>query len=277
MSLFQLVIIALVQGLTEFLPISSSGHLLLVPALTHWPDQGIAIDVACHLGTLVAVLLYFYRDVWMMAHDVLRYPASRKATPGVKLFAFLIIGTIPAVALGWYIHHLNPDGIRDLKVVAWTMGIFAILLWIADSIGMKIKKTEHMNLAEAVLIGIGQAVALIPGVSRSGMTLTVARFLGYERVEAARFSMLLGIPAILGAGALAVWEWMHTPGGATLHEMLTAFALSALFGLMAIAFLMQWLKKMDMKVFVFYRLALAALLLAWLYYGFNPLHLNGVG
>jgi len=226
MSFEQIFVLALVQGLTEFLPVSSSGHLILIPALTDWPDQGIVTDVMVHVGSLFAVIVYFWRDVLML----LNIQAS----------------------------------IRGVEIVAWNAIIFGILLYVADVVGKRTKVMENMTLAPALVIGVAQAIAIIPGTSRSGITMTAARFLGYERAEAARFSFLLGIPAIAAAGAYTALELIEV-GGSIPSDALKAAGLTFFAALAAIALLMAIVKRFGFFIFMVYRLLLAAVLFALMY------------
>ena len=188
MSLEHLLFVAIVQGITEFLPISSSGHLILAPAVTGGADQGPVIDVAVHVGTLFAVVLYLWRDVLRMLRGTLRGLSGRRDAGGL-LALQVIIGTIPVVAAGYlYSRYFGFDALRSAEVVAWATLGFGLVLWIADRVGMTVRRIEHMTMGSTVFIGFAQVLALIPGTSRSGITMTAARLLGFERSEAARFS-----------------------------------------------------------------------------------------
>ncbi len=264
MSIEQIIVLAIVQGLTEFLPVSSSGHLLLIPALTDWPDQGIVTDVMVHVGSLFAVIAYFWRDVINLligTKDI----ALRKKTDNARMAGYIALATIPALALG---AGLKLSGlyehIRGVEIVAWNAVIFGVLLYVADVVGKRTKVMEDMTLSPALVIGCAQALALIPGTSRSGITMTAARFLGFERAEAARFSFLLGIPAIAAAGAFTAIEVIQLgdgiPPDALWAALLTFFA-----ALFAITVLMALVKRMGFLIFMIYRLALAAVLFAVIY------------
>ncbi len=264
LTLLQIIVLSVVQGLTEFLPISSSGHLILVPYLTGWPDQGLIMDVAVHVGSLGAVLLYFWRDVWAMLRGLLR-GLRGKRDPGARLALLLIAGTLPALAIGYLISTHIGDGLRQVQVIAWTLPVFGILLWLADRYGLRVRRVEHLTLTDALLVGTAQCLAFVPGTSRSGITMVAARILGYERAEAARFSFLLSIPAIAAAG---IWEGRHLlepEHAGQLPAAATAAAFSCLAALAAIAVLMAWLRRASFTPFVVYRLALGAGLLWWVY------------
>ena len=260
MYFLHIAVIALIQGITEFLPISSSGHLVLVSPLTGWPDQGLVIDVAVHVGTLGAVVIYFWRDIWGMIIGLLRVAKGRR-DPGAVLAAQVVVATMPVIAAGYALNHYMPEGIRGLTVVAWTTLGFGILLYIADKVGMTLRRIEHVGYADAVIIGIAQCLALIPGTSRSGITMSAARILGFERADAARFSMLMSIPAILGAGTLKGLELFESGNAELTGLALIAAGLAFISALIAIAVLMAWLRRATFTPFVVYRVLLGGILL----------------
>ncbi|MGD9538275.1 MAG: undecaprenyl-diphosphate phosphatase [Alphaproteobacteria bacterium] len=265
MSLLQLVVLTIVQGITEFLPISSSGHLLLVPVVTGWPDQGLNLDAAVHVGTLLAVLVYFWRDIAAMAASPFA-PPGPKRTGARRLMFYLIIGTIPALIAGGLLHTFAPDFFRSAKVVAWTTLGYAVLLFLADRLSPAIHRIEHIRLRGALLIGFAQMLALVPGTSRSGITMTAGRLLGLERTEAARYAMLLSIPATAAAGALAIEDILTSDGGgASASDTGIAIGLTFLTALLAIWFLMSLLRRFTFTPFVIYRLLLGVALVVWLY------------
>jgi undecaprenyl-diphosphatase len=263
--LLHIVVLALVQGITEFLPISSSGHLIIVPGVTGWPDQGLAIDVAAHVGTLLAVLVYFWRDVLAMLGGLLRLLRGR-VDDGAKLALNIAVATMPALAIGFLVQHFLGDRLRSIHIVAWTMIIFAIVLYLADRIGLTVSRLEHMKWGQALVIGVAQTLAFVPGTSRSGITIVAARLFGYERAEAARFSFLLSIPAILAAAMLEGHEIFKSGDDAQLHDAALTAGISAVAGLAAIAFMMAWLKRANFTIFVIYRLLLGAALLYLIYF-----------
>ncbi len=260
----QIIVLAIVQGITEFLPISSSGHLALIPAVTGWPDQGQITDVMVHIGSLFAVIVYFWRDVLKLIGgglDLLRLRINDNS----RMALYIIVATIPAVAFGLFLKKSGLGAeLRSVEVIAWNAIIFGILMYIADYIGKQTKVMADMKMSPAVLMGFAQALALIPGTSRSGITMTAARFMGFSRPEAARFSFLLGIPAIAGAGAFvtldAVESGIEISNGAIMAAVLTFFA-----ALAAIAFLMAFVKRSSFLIFTIYRIALGLLLFALLY------------
>lgn len=276
MTLQHIILLAVVQGITEFLPISSSGHLVLAPAITGTADQGLLVDVAVHVGTLAAVLIYFWRDVFAMLGGFVRLFTGR-INAGARLAIHIVLATIPVIAVGFYLKVSGiEEQLRSIEIIAWTTLGFGILLWIADKVGMTINRLEHMRWGGALFIGLAQVLALIPGTSRSGITMTAARFMGYERSDAAHFSMLLSIPVILGAGLLAGID-LHQAGNIALNEdILLAAGLSFLTALIAIALLMSWLKRSSFTPFAIYRILLGGGLLVWVYvYDTMPLPFLG--
>jgi len=270
MTLEQIIVLALVQGITEFLPVSSSGHLILIPAFTGWQDQGVFTDVMVHVGSLFAVIAYFWRDVIRLIGggiDLLRLRMNDNS----RMVLYILLATIPAVVFGIF---LKSSGLgqqfRSAEVVAWNAVIFGILLYVADLVGPRLKRMEDMKLSPALIIGLAQAVALIPGTSRSGITMTAARFMGFDRPEAARFSFLLGIPAIAGAGAFVTLDAIES--GITIsNDALLAAALTFVAAFFAIAALMAMVKRMTFLIFMVYRLAMAFVLFAMIYEWFPGL------
>ena len=263
----QIIVLAIIQGITEFLPISSSGHLILVPALTGWKDQGLITDVMVHMGSFLAVLVYFRHDVMRLALGGIDMLRGRLTDDG-RLALYIVIATIPAVAFGLFAKKTGLlDAIRGPEVVAWNAIIFGIVMYAADRLGNQEKMMEQMKLAPAFIIGIAQAIAIVPGTSRSGITMSAARALGFTRPEAARFSFLLGIPAIAGAGALVLGEALNN-GETISADAVLAGALTYLTALAAIAFLMAMVRRMSLLPFVIYRLILGALLLWLVHDGF---------
>lgn len=260
MPILHLVILAAVQGLTEFLPISSSGHLVLVPQFLGWPDQGLIMDVAVHVGTLFAVLVYLYRDVGSMVGGVIMFMRGRSA-PGARLFGVLVIGTIPVICAGYALHHYFPGMFRSLEVIAWATLGFGLLLWISDQVGMTVRRIEHLEILDVLFIGAAQCLALIPGTSRSGITMTAARFIGMERVDAARFSLLLSIPTIIAAGTLSGLDLYESGNVELASDVFIAAGLAFGFALIAIAIMMAWLKRASFTPFVIYRVILGVFLL----------------
>lgn len=269
MPLLNIIVLSAVQGITEFLPVSSSAHLVLVPIFTGWPDQGLTIDVAVHVGTLLAVVIYFRRDVWgMIAATGRRFrPGRRRRRSGdeFRIAMLVVVATVPAVAAGWAINEFNQDIFRGLEIIAWATVGFAVLLYLADRLSLTIKRLDNLGFAGALFIGSFQALALIPGTSRAGITITAARILGMERTEAARFSMLLSIPVIIAAGSLKGWELYQTGDAQLTDTVFTAIAISFGFAIVTIAGFMAWLRHSGFTPFVIYRLILGVFLL-WVAY-----------
>lgn len=266
MPLLHLVVLAAVQGITEFLPISSSGHLALVPVFTGWKDQGLLLDVAVHVGTLGAVVVYLSSDIWGMLAGTVRVVRGRR-DPRAKLALYIVLGTIPVVVAGYFLNKYYPGGFRSITIIGWTTLGFGIFLALTDWIGMTVRRMEHLRLTDALVIGAFQVLALIPGTSRSGITMSAARLLGFERLDAARFSMLLSIPAIAGAGALKGLELYKSGNAQFTSDAVMAGGMAFAMALVAILIMMAWLKRASFAPFVFYRVALGCLLLA-IGYGF---------
>ncbi len=275
MTIIQIFVLALVQGITEFLPISSSGHLVLVPVLAGWPDQGLLMDVAVHVGTLAAVLLYFWRDTKGLAlagFGSIGIAPARRAVEGtiyLKLFWALVIGTIPMVIVGGIMVVTDAnDALRSAEVIATTSIVFGVLLYWADKRGNTAKTIDDMAIKPALLVGCAQVLALIPGSSRAGVTMTAARMLGFSRVESARFSMLLSIPAIIASGAATGIKAIEEANADAFGDALIGAGLSCVAALIAIHFLMQWLTKASMTIFVVYRVLLGLILFALINMGY---------
>ena len=263
MTFLQQLIIALVQGITEFLPISSSGHLILIPYLTNLPDQGPLIDVAVHIGSLLAIIIYFFKDVVGLAKGGFATVGIGSAPEQKRLFWWVAIGTIPAVIVGLFLKTGGyMEGFRITDLVAINLIAYGLLLGVADRVGKQEKSYEDLTMRDAIIVGLAQALALIPGTSRSGVTMTAARFLGYKRVEAARFSFLLAIPAVAGAGLLAALDLAEATAQMQ-WDAIVAGVLTFISAFVTMAFLMSFLKKASMLVFVIYRVALGCALLVF--------------
>ena len=264
MSTLQIVVLAVVQGITEFLPISSSAHLILTPHVFGWADQGLLVDLAVHVGSLVAVLVYFWRDVLMMLVGVPKLVTDR-SHPGARLIIILLVATIPAVVVGLLAKHTVETAFRSVELIAWTTVFWGIVLYIGDRFGPMIRRLEHLRIPGAIFIGCAQVLAMVPGTSRSGITITAARFLGFERRDAARFSFLLSIPTIAGAGLLGVKELMESGSAQLQHDALIAAIIACATAFGAIWFLMNWVRRSSYTPFVIYRVLLGSALLVWVY------------
>ena len=263
MTLLQLVVLAIIQGITEFLPISSSAHLILAPIVVGgWSDQGPLIDIAAHLGSLAAVLIYFRTETGMLVRggvDTLRF----KQSDDRRLFLFIAVATIPTLALAAVFVLLDiTDALRSPTVIGWTSIIFGAFLWHADRSKGAREGLDEITWRDAVSIGLAQMAALVPGVSRSGVTMTMARYLGLGRTEAARFSMLLAIPTILALGFFAVIEIAREGAGATMTSAAIVAALSFVCAYAAIAVLMRLTRSISFTPFVIYRIIFGIVLLA---------------
>ena len=267
MPFLQIVVLTIVQGITEFLPVSSSGHLVLVPLVSGWQDQGLLMDVAVHVGTLAAVLVYFWRDLGQILLGWLGGGWGRRDRRlGRALGFYLIVSAIPVLIAGAAVFLMAPEVFRNPEIVAWATVGFGILLYVADRLGMTVRRIEHMTLNHAFLIGLCQVLALVPGASRSGVTMTAARWLGYERPEAARFAMLMSIPVIAASGAAAGYRVWKAGDPVVTQDALLAAALSFAVALLSIALLLALLRRVSFTPFVVYRLALGGAVLVWLYY-----------
>jgi len=257
----QITVLALIQGLTEFLPISSSGHLALVPQLFGWQDQGLAFDVAVHVGTLAAVLLYFRKDVWLMSRDWTSSIVTRQPTSNSRLAWWVIFATIPAVAFGLFINNGIEEVLRDPLIIAATTIGFGVLLWWSDIKGEKVRDEYSLSFKDIVIIGFAQAIALIPGTSRSGITITAALMIGLTPQAAARFSFLLSIPIILGAGLLKLKDLIESTLPVQWDALIGGAVISFISAYLVIALFLQWINKIGMAPFALYRFALGALLI----------------
>ena len=266
MTLFHIFIVAVIQGITEFLPISSSGHLILLPQLTGMADQGLVIDVAVHVGTLFAVMLYFWSDVRLAIVGLPHALIGRIDTPGARLAMLLLVATVPVIILGLLLKLSGlQDGLRSLTVIGWTTLVFGLLLYWSDRTGEACKKTAGWSFGDAVKLGLWQAIALIPGTSRSGIVITGARFLGFERKDAARISMLMSIPTIAASGILLAGEAALQADTAILRDAAIAAALAFVAALLALTFMMRLLNRVSFTPYVIYRLVLGVVLLGIAY------------
>jgi len=268
MPLFQLILVALIQGITEFLPISSSGHLILLPSLTSLQDQGQIIDVAAHVGTLAAVVIYFWNDVRIGLLGLPRLMTGRIDTPGSKLALGLVVATIPTVIFGTILHLTGlSSALRSITVIGWTMLGFGIVLYVADQKGRTNKNMENWGLKDALIMGLWQMLALIPGTSRSGITISGARHLGYNRTDGARISMLMSIPVIIASGVLLGSEVAVEANAAVIRDAGIVALLSMLSALAALSLMMRLLRRVSFTPYVIYRVIFGLTLLAVAYSG----------
>ncbi len=259
--------LGLLQGLTEFLPISSSAHLILLPVLVGWPDQGLAFDVAVHVGTLGAVLAYFRRELVRMARSCLRALRTGVADADARLAGLIALGTVPVVLVGLLLEGvgaLDATGMaarfRGPAVIASTTVVFALLLWWADRGGSRTRGESSLGWRDALLVGAAQVLALIPGTSRSGITITAALALGFERKAAARYAFLLSIPVIAAAGLRSAAGALETPPATDWTALALGASVSAVSAWLTIHLFLRLLERIGLLPFVIYRLVLGTLL-----------------
>ena len=261
MEIWQVIVLALVQGLTEFLPVSSAAHLILLPYFADWPDQGPTFDVAVHVGTLSAVVLYFRRELSSMCFDWFESIRAGHSVGESKMLWLIVAATIPAGIAGLLLELLLPGGLRSpLLIAVATMG-FGLLLWWADVAGGQLKDERGIGLREAMFIGVAQALALIPGTSRSGITITAGRALGFSRRAAARFSFLLSIPVIVLAGAAKLYGALGAVEVTDWGALLLGTVLAFLSAYACIHYFLKIIARISLLPFVIYRLALGGIIL----------------
>jgi len=261
MDLLQAVILGLVQGLGEFLPISSSAHLVLVPWLMNWAYSGLTFDIALHVGTLIAVIIYFWKDWVNLLHKGFTKPKEREG----KLFWYLVLATIPGALIGFVLEDIAETIFRNPVLIACMLILLGVILYMVDKKGKKQTDVEHISLKTSFLIGLSQALAIIPGVSRSGITMTMALALGMTREGAARFSFLLSAPIILGAALVKVPELIANPSMID-AGFLIGMAVACISGIAAIGFLLRYVQKKTFLPFVIYRFILGALVFGFAFY-----------
>jgi undecaprenyl-diphosphatase len=256
----QIIVLALVQGLTEFLPISSSAHLILVPYLTGWPDQGLAFDVAVHVGTLAAVVIYFRKEISRM-FSAWFVSLSGKHSEDSKLAWAVLIGTIPVGLTGLFFEAMISAYLRTTLVIACTTVLFGLLLWYADRSGSRQRDEYSLSWTDIIVIGCAQAIALIPGTSRSGITITAGLMLGLRATAAARFSFLLSIPVILLAGSMETLHYLEVANVGDMKDLVYGALISAFSAYLCIHFFLKLLERIGMTPFVIYRLLLGMVLI----------------
>jgi undecaprenyl-diphosphatase len=260
MDSLRAVILAAVQGLTEFLPVSSSGHLVLPQTLLGWEDQGLAFDVAVHVGSLLAVLWYFRVEVRDILSDWFSSLASRQQTANSRLGWMVIVATIPAVIAGLVFNDFIEEHLRSGYVLATTTLVFGVLLGVVDRYAKHGKQLADVGLRIAIIVGVAQAVALIPGTSRSGITITAALMLGLNRSDSARFSFLLSMPIIAAAGSYKLLELLDSSDPVAWNYLAIGAVVSAATAYVCIHVFMRWVERMGMMPFAIYRVLLAGLL-----------------
>ncbi|MGQ9800875.1 MAG: undecaprenyl-diphosphate phosphatase [Candidatus Saccharicenans sp.] len=254
MSHFQAVVLGFLQGLGEFLPISSSAHLVIGPYFFNWHYQGLCYDVMLHLGTLLAIVAYFWKDWVKIIRDGLSRPKDREG----RFLWYVLLATIPGALAGYFLEEKAETVLREPYVIAFSLILFSAVIFLADRLARNQKDLEALNLVEILLIGLAQSLAIVPGASRSGMTIMMALFLGYRRQAAARISFLLATPLVIGAALLELPKIALTEVNG---PFLSGFLSSAVFGFLSIKFLLSFLKTRNLVPFVVYRLALALLIL----------------
>ena len=258
----QIAVLALIQGLTEFLPVSSSGHLLLPSLWLGWPDQGLAFDVAFHSGTLLAVMAYFRRDLWRMAVTGLRFGPLHSEG---RLFWLLLLATVPVGLTGLLLRDVVAAHARTVSVVAYASIGFGLLLSAADLAGRRDRGVADIGWKTALLIGLAQCLALIPGASRSGVTMTAALLCRLDRESAARFSFLLAVPVMLASGALEALDLaLQPPSDRQLLSLAFGTVLAALVAWLSIDWFLRWIARVSFQPFVIYRIALGLAMLLFL-------------
>jgi undecaprenyl-diphosphatase len=260
--MFHALVLGALQGLSEFLPISSSAHLVVAPWLFGWEDPGLAFDVALHWGTLFAVVAYFRRDIGLLIRGFIHslFPSMRDIKNNIyqKLAWLLLVASVPAALVGKLLEEKAETALRSPLLIAATLSIVGILLYIADHSAKKLKNLGHITWLNSLVIGLSQAAAVIPGVSRSGATITAGLFQNFTREDAARFSFLMSIPIIFGAGLVKLPDVVKNGNP---PELIIGFIAAAVFGFLSIRFLLRYLSHRSFAVFTIYRLALAAIIL----------------
>ena len=265
MDWLQITLLAIVQGLTEFLPISSSAHLILVPVLTTWEDQGLAFDVALHIGSLSAVVIYFRHEIFSMIGSSLAALRGKGVDRDAMLALWVTLATLPVCAIGFVLHDVISGYMRSTLIISLSLIVFGLLLGYADWKQRGTRNEYQLGLKDAIIIGLAQALALIPGTSRSGITITAALMVGMNREAAARFSFLLSIPVIVLAGGLETIKLAGQPDAMDWNAMIMGTLLSGISAYLCIHFFLAFIRKIGMQPFVIYRVLLGVWLL-WLFY-----------
>ncbi len=261
MTWLQTIVLAIVQGLTEFLPISSSGHLVLVPAVFGWADQGLTFDVAVHFGSLLAVAVYFRNDLKALISGGARMLGGNGSSPESRMALFIVIGTVPAAIVGLYLAGWIEANLRDPIVIVYTLSGYGVLMALADRFGNRQRVIADVGLKDAVFIGIAQALALVPGTSRSGITITAAMILGFQRQDAARFSFLLSAPVILLATGYETALLFIEGTQIAWVQLAIGASISAVVAYLSINFFMRFVNAIGLLPFALYRLGLAGVVL----------------
>ncbi len=253
----QFFLIGIIQGVTEFLPISSSGHLVLFAKLTNWEDQGLFTDISVHFGTLFAVVMYLRKDIYYFLTNIFQFKLFED-----QIIFKIILATLPAIILGYFIYDYVSLYFRSIQLIALSSIVFAIILFFADRVKMESKSWNKITYIEAVVVGLFQVLAFIPGASRAGVTITGARLLGYDRLNAARFSMILSIPIILASMTLSLINiFKEQYVAVNFYQSFSASLVAFITALLSIIFLMRFIKKANFNIFIIYRILLGIILL----------------
>lgn len=266
MTMFEIIILAIIQGLTEFLPISSSAHLILPAEILGWKNQGLAFDVAVHVGSLLAVMIYFREDIYRLTIAWFSTGFTKKMSSDARLAWFVVIGTIPAGAFGFIMKDWIEINARSALVIAITTILFGLALWYADAKATQRKTTNDLTLKDTIFIGFAQALAIIPGTSRSGATMTAGLLLGLNRESAARFSFLLSIPIILAAGLFSALDLIEAKNAVDWNALIYGAGFSFVAAYLCIYLFLSWISRIGMLPFVIYRLILGIVLLFIVFY-----------
>ena len=253
----QYFLLGIIQGITEFLPISSSGHLVLFGKLTNWEDQGLFADIAVHFGTLFAVIVYLRKDLYYLLLNLFQFRIFED-----QIIFKIILSTLPAILLGYFIYDYVSLYFRSIQLIAISSIVFAIILYFADKISIQAKSWKNITCTEAFVVGLFQVLAFIPGASRAGVTITGARFLGYDRSNATKFSMVLSIPIILASMTLSLINVFNEEQVAiNFYHSFSAAIVAFITALLSIIFLMHFIKKANFNIFIIYRIILGIILL----------------
>jgi len=261
LDFLHLILLGLLQGLTEFLPVSSSAHLILLPLLSEWQDQGLALDVAAHFGTLIAVIIYFQQDLKHIIGNGVKSVPWQESNTDARIFWFLVFATIPVSVVGFLGHDFISEYFRDPLIIAVATILFGMLLWLSDAKGNQDRDQSTLCLKDILWIGLAQILALIPGTSRSGITMTAGLMLGLNRKTAARFSFLLSIPVIFLAGSYETFTLIREGESADVISFAVVFILSWLAAWLTISLFLKFVEKTGMLPYVIYRLILGSVLL----------------
>ena len=261
MTTIQIIVLAVVQGLTEFLPISSSGHLVLVPYLVEWTDQGLAFDVAVHFGSLLAVVAFFREDIAGLLRGSVQLLVGDVKSPQPYMALAIGLGTIPAAIAGLLFASWIELNLRDPSIIVYTLAGYGILMALADRYARRDRGIAEVRIGDALIIGVAQALALVPGTSRSGITITAGRLLGFERQDAARFSFLLSAPVILLATVYKGAELVLGDAPVAWGELALGVVVSAIVAYLSIEFFLRFVTRIGLAPFAIYRLGLAAVLI----------------